>query len=55
MNFSLGQDEDYTLGDSALDSAEKLLQRGRGEGECICDFGKEGSTCNQARIFPDFC
>ena len=55
VNFSLGQDEDYTLGDSALDSPEKLLQRGRGEGEYICDFGKEGSTCNQACIFPDFC
>ena len=53
VNFYLGQDEDYTVGDSTL---EKLLQRGRGEGEYICDFGKEGSTCNQACIFPEgFC
>ena len=53
MNFYLGQDEDYTVGDSTL---EKLLQRGRGEGKYICDFGKEGSTCNQACIFPEgFC
>lgn len=53
VNFYLGQDEDYTVGDSTL---EKLFQRGRGEGEYICDFGKEGSTCNQACIFPEgFC
>ena len=53
VNFYLGQDEDYTVGDSTL---EKLLQRGRGEGKYICDFGKEGSTCNQACIFPEgFC
>ena len=34
MNFYLGQDEDYTVGDSTL---EKLLQRGRREGQYICD------------------
>ena len=34
-------------GDSISDSSEKLLQRGSGEAQYICDFG----TCTQASIF----
>ena len=30
MKFYLGQNEDYSPGDSISDSSEKLLQRGRG-------------------------
>ena len=28
----------------------KLLQRGRGEGQYKCDFGKGGGTHNQAHV-----
>ena len=31
VKFYLGQNEDYSLGDSILDSSEKLFQRGRGK------------------------
>ena len=36
----MGQYEGYSLGDSISDSSKKLLQRGRGEGQYLCDFGK---------------
>ena len=39
--FYLGQYEDCRPGDSS----KKLFQRGRGKGECICDFGEVGSAC----------
>ena len=42
VKFHLGQNEDCSLGDSNSDSSEKRLQRGRGEGQYIRDFG-EGS------------
>ena len=32
----------YSPGDNTSLSSEKLLQRGKGEGHCIYDFGKEG-------------
>ena len=38
----MGQYEGYSLGDSISDSSKKLLQRGRGEGHYICDFGGRG-------------
>ena len=38
----MGQNEDYSPGDNTSLSSEKLLQRGKGEGHCIYDFGKEG-------------
>ena len=38
----MGQNEDYSLGDSISVSSEKLLQRGRREGQYICDFGEGG-------------
>ena len=38
----MGQNEDYSLGESSSDSSERLLQRGRGEGQYICDFSEGG-------------
>ena len=40
VKFYLGQNEDYSPGGNISDSSEKLLQRGRGEGQYICDFGE---------------
>ena len=40
-------------GDSISDNSKKPLQRGRGGGQYICDFG-EGSTCNQAYIYDKY-
>ena len=40
VKFGLRQNEDCSLGDSVSDSSEKLLQRGKGEGQYICDFGE---------------
>ena len=40
VKFYLGQNEDYSLGDSISDSSEKLLQKGGGEGQYIYDFGE---------------
>jgi len=42
VEFYLGQNEDCSSGDSISDSSEKLLQRGRGDHQCICDFGEGG-------------
>ena len=42
IKFCLGQNEDCSPGDSTLDSSEKLLQRGRGEGQYLCAFGEGG-------------
>ena len=36
----VGQNKDYSLGDSTSYSSEKLLQRGRSQGQYICDFGE---------------
>ena len=43
-------EEDCSLGDSTLGSSEKLFQRGMGDGQYICDFGKWGIHAIQ-RIF----
>ena len=50
FKFYFGQTEDYSTGGSISDSLEKLLQRGRGQGQYACDFGEGGDTCNQAHI-----
>ena len=42
VKLCLGQNEDCNLGDSISDSSEKLLQRGGGEGQYLCDFGEGG-------------
>ena len=36
----LGQNEDYSPVNSTSDNSEKLLHRGRGEDQQICDFGE---------------
>jgi len=43
VKFYLGQKKDCSLGDSTSDGSEKLLQRGRGDGQYICDFGEGGA------------
>ena len=40
VKFYLGQYEVYSLGNSISDSSKKLLQRGKGEGQYLCDFGE---------------
>ena len=35
LRFVWGQNEDYSPGDSLSDSSEKLLQRGKGEGQSV--------------------
>ena len=50
MKFYLGQDEDYSPGDSALDSSEKLLQRGRRGGQYLWDFGEGGEHAIKHRF-----
>ena len=35
VNVYLGQNEDYSPGDSLSDSPEKLLRRGKGEGQSV--------------------
>ena len=42
LNLFGWQNEDYSSGDSISDSSEKMLQRGRGEGQYICNFGERG-------------
>ena len=42
FKFYLGQNEHCSPGDSTPYCSEKLLQRGTGKGQCICDFGKGG-------------
>ena len=36
------QNEDDSPGDRTSDNSEKLLQRGRGEGQYVWDFGEGG-------------
>ena len=47
----LGQNKDDSLGDSILDSSEKLLQREVGKVSLYMISVKAGSTCNQAPVF----
>ena len=42
VKFYLGQNEDYSPGDSTSDNSEKLLQRIEVEGQYMCDFREEG-------------
>ena len=51
--FIWGQNEDYSPGQSTLDSSERLLQRGKGEGQQICNFS-EGIVHAIKHIFS-FC
>ena len=36
----MGQNEDDSPGDSISDGSEELLQRGKVEGQYVCDFGE---------------
>ena len=42
IKFYLGENENYSSGDSISGSSEKLLQRRNGGGQYICDFGEGG-------------
>ena len=42
VKFYLRQNENCSPGDSISDSSEKVLQRSRVKGQCICDFGEGG-------------
>ena len=42
VKFYLGQNENYSLGDSISESSEKLHQSGRGEGQCLWGCGEGG-------------
>ena len=37
--------------ETAPQIALRLFQRHKGKRQYICDFGKKGSACNQARVF----
>ena len=50
MLYYLGQNEDCVLGNGASGSSERLLRRGRGEGQYTPDSGKAGNTDNHARV-----
>ena len=52
----LRQNEDCSLGHSISDSSEKLLQRGSGENQYICDLG-EGAVLAVRHIYfaESFC
>ena len=49
VKFYGEQNEDCSLGESTLDSSDKLLHRGSGEGQHRCDFG-EGEVCSIKHI-----
>ena len=40
VSFIWGQNEDCSSEDSISDTSDKLIQRGSGEGQYICDFDK---------------
>ena len=42
VKFYLGQCEDCSPGESTSDSSTRLLQRGRGERQYMCEFGEGG-------------
>ena len=51
IKFYLGQNEDYSSGDSMSDSSKQLLQRARKEGQYICSFGEGGVYAIKHIIF----
>ena len=55
VKFYWGQNEDYCPGDSISLSSEKVLQRGRVEGQYICSFGEGGAHGMKHIFFPGFC
>ena len=55
VKFYLGPNEVYSPGDSVSVSSEKVLQRGRVEGQYICSFGEGGAHAMKHIFFPGFC
>ena len=56
VKFYLGQNEDYSSGDSMSDSSKQLLQRARKEGQYICSFGEGGAHAIKYLFFVEvFC
>ena len=53
VKFYLRQNEDYSLRDSISDNSEKLLERGRGEGQHICDFSGDGVHATKHIFFAE--
>lgn len=51
FKFYFGQTEDYSTGGSISDSLEKLLQRGRGQGQYVCDFGEGEEHANKHTFY----
>ena len=54
VKFYWRQNENCSLGGSISDSSEILLQRGKGESQCMCDFGGGKDTCTQAHKLQKF-
>ena len=52
VKFYLGQNEDYSLGDSISDSSKKQLQRGRQKINITYDSSEVG-TCSQVHILTE--
>ena len=50
VKIYLGQKKVCSPEDSTSESSERLLQRGQGQGPCICDFG-EGDVHAVKRFF----
>ena len=53
LKFYLGQNEDYSPGDSISDSSEKLSQRGRGGRSVLYMTLVKGGMRSQAHIFAE--
>ena len=54
VKFYWRQNENCSLGGSISDTSEKLLQRGKGESQYICDFGEGKCMCTQAhKLFAE--
>lgn len=53
VKFYWEQNIDYRLGDNLSDSSEKLLHRGHGEGQFICDFGERGRSVQLSIHFAE--
>ena len=49
----MGQNEDYSPGDSISESSEKLLQRVWGQRQYRCDFGEGGVHAVKHIVFAE--
>ena len=53
VKLSLRQNEDCSPGGSTSDNSEKLLQRGRGESNYMCNFGEGGVHAIKHTFFAE--